>query len=110
MLAVHANPKAKSTLDLLWAGAEAIVREADRAGDVNQALIELGATVCKVRDPDCSSCPLRAWCRAYQYQHTSDHEWVRYLTHPAMAPLAELAPFPPAQTDAGLFRTQRAGR
>lgn len=36
------------------------------AGDVNQALIELGSTVCKVRDPDCTSCPLQTWCIAYQ--------------------------------------------
>lgn len=35
------------------------------AGDINQALIELGSTVCKVRDPDCEACPLRPWCRAY---------------------------------------------
>jgi hypothetical protein len=34
-------------------------------GDINQALIELGSTVCKVREPDCGSCPLRPWCRAY---------------------------------------------
>jgi hypothetical protein len=34
-------------------------------GDINQALIELGSTVCKIREPDCGSCPLRTWCRAY---------------------------------------------
>ena len=36
-------------------------------GDINQALIELGSTVCKIREPDCGSCPLRAWCRAYAF-------------------------------------------
>jgi len=36
------------------------------AGDINQALIELGSTVCKVREPDCESCPIRTWCSAYQ--------------------------------------------
>jgi A/G-specific adenine glycosylase len=34
-------------------------------GDINQALIELGSTVCKAREPDCETCPLRAWCQAY---------------------------------------------
>jgi adenine-specific DNA glycosylase len=34
-------------------------------GDINQALIELGSTVCKVREPKCESCPLQAWCGAY---------------------------------------------
>lgn len=63
-LAIHAPPKSKASLDLLWQGAQAMVEGATCAGDVNQALIELGSTVCKPRDPDCSSCPLRRWCRA----------------------------------------------
>lgn len=33
-------------------------------GDWNQALMELGATVCTPRRPGCSSCPLRRPCRA----------------------------------------------
>ncbi|KAI0340388.1 DNA glycosylase [Trametopsis cervina] len=72
MLALYANPKAKSTLDILWTGAAAMVRRSKRPGDINQALIELGATVCKVRDPDCGSCPLRVWCEAYQREHNND--------------------------------------
>jgi A/G-specific adenine glycosylase len=35
-----------------------------RPGDWNQALMELGATVCTPRDPECDSCPLGQWCRA----------------------------------------------
>jgi len=35
-------------------------------GDINQALIELGSTVCKVREPDCLACPLQPWCSAWQ--------------------------------------------
>ena len=65
-LAIHAPPKSKASLDLLWRGAQAMVEGATCAGDVNQALIELGSTVCKPRDPDCSGCPLRRWCRARQ--------------------------------------------
>ncbi|KAI8986706.1 DNA glycosylase [Trametes punicea] len=68
VLALHAPPKAKQTLDVLWAGASAFVEGAERPGDVNQALIELGSTVCKVRDPACSSCPLQSWCAAYERQ------------------------------------------
>ncbi|KAI0688384.1 DNA glycosylase [Cytidiella melzeri] len=76
VLAIHANPKAKATLDVLWAGAESMVRTSTRAGDINQALIELGATVCRPRDPDCDSCPLRAWCGAYQHcQHPNGKVW-----------------------------------
>jgi A/G-specific adenine glycosylase len=34
-----------------------------RAGDFNQALMELGATVCLPRGPQCAACPVRCWCR-----------------------------------------------
>ncbi|RPI24981.1 MAG: A/G-specific adenine glycosylase [Acidobacteria bacterium] len=37
---------------------------ADRAGDFNQALMELGATVCTPRHPDCRNCPLTLACAA----------------------------------------------
>ncbi len=35
----------------------------DRPGDWNQALMELGATVCTPRNPGCDACPLRSECR-----------------------------------------------
>jgi A/G-specific adenine glycosylase len=37
----------------------------ERAGAFNEALIELGATVCTPRTPACRRCPLRELCRAY---------------------------------------------
>lgn len=33
-------------------------------GSWNQALMELGATVCTPRRPRCGDCPVRGWCRA----------------------------------------------
>jgi A/G-specific adenine glycosylase len=36
----------------------------DRPGDFNQALMELGATVCTPRAPRCGACPLASLCRA----------------------------------------------
>ena len=36
----------------------------DRPGDFNQALMELGATICTPRAPSCPHCPLAAWCQA----------------------------------------------
>ncbi len=36
-----------------------------RAGDFNQAVMELGSLVCKPRNPDCEHCPLRRWCVAH---------------------------------------------
>lgn len=37
-----------------------------RAGDYNQALMDLGATICTPRQPDCPNCPLVTHCEAYQ--------------------------------------------
>jgi A/G-specific adenine glycosylase len=37
-----------------------------QAGQFNEALMELGATVCKPKNPACDSCPLRRYCRAFQ--------------------------------------------
>jgi len=36
------------------------------AGDWNQAMMELGATVCTPRSPRCGACPVSRWCRAYK--------------------------------------------
>jgi A/G-specific adenine glycosylase len=36
----------------------------DRPGDWNQALMELGATVCVPRAPRCHRCPVAEWCAA----------------------------------------------
>ncbi len=35
-----------------------------RAGDFNQAMMELGATICTPRQPDCGSCPVVSLCIA----------------------------------------------
>jgi A/G-specific adenine glycosylase len=47
----------------LWALAATLV-PMRRPGDWNQALMELGATVCLPRGPRCEACPVAAWCRA----------------------------------------------
>jgi len=47
----------------LWELARDLV-PADRPGDFNQALMELGATVCTARAPACSDCPLSRTCVA----------------------------------------------
>ncbi|MBX6362870.1 MAG: A/G-specific adenine glycosylase [Gemmatimonadetes bacterium] len=37
---------------------------ADRPGDFNQALMELGATICTPRSPRCAECPVAEFCLA----------------------------------------------
>ena len=49
----------------LWQIADSLVPEGPgEAGDWNQALMELGATVCLPRVPRCDDCPVRASCVA----------------------------------------------
>jgi A/G-specific adenine glycosylase len=47
----------------LWALADSLVPRRG-AGDWNQALMELGATICTPRAPGCPRCPIRTLCRA----------------------------------------------
>jgi A/G-specific adenine glycosylase len=46
-----------------WALAESLL-ERSRPGDWNQAMMELGATVCLPRAPQCGQCPLKRWCKS----------------------------------------------
>lgn len=47
----------------LWATATALL-DCQRPGAWNEALIELGATLCLPRQPLCSACPVSSWCQA----------------------------------------------
>lgn len=48
----------------IWEAAQALVgTDADEARHVNWALLDLGASICKVRDPRCQECPLPALCQ-----------------------------------------------
>ena len=37
-------------------------------GTFNQAMMELGAVVCRLSDPDCAGCPVCRYCRSYPRQ------------------------------------------
>jgi len=47
----------------MWAWADEWIPP-QRPGDYNQALMELGRTVCTPKSPDCGACPIREFCRA----------------------------------------------
>ena len=55
----------------LWQLAARLVRGA-RPGDFNQALMELGATVCRSEDPSCPACPLSRGCGALSANRVSE--------------------------------------
>lgn len=45
----------------------------ERAGDFNQAMMELGATVCTPKKPLCLLCPVRSFCHAYQRRNPESY-------------------------------------
>jgi A/G-specific adenine glycosylase len=51
----------------LWDLAERVT-PTGRAGDFNQAIMDLGATICRSRSPRCADCPVRRGCREYNMQ------------------------------------------
>jgi A/G-specific adenine glycosylase len=60
---LEGRPGAPERERALWARANRLV-QGERPGDWNQALMELGATVCRVAQPTCLLCPVRTHCRA----------------------------------------------
>ena len=63
LFAVEGAPGDAKREARLWRLAGELVK-GDRPGDLNQALMELGALVCKSEDPSCLLCPVRSSCAA----------------------------------------------
>jgi A/G-specific adenine glycosylase len=64
------DPKAHRTRKHLWAVSEALVPR-KHVFDFNQALMDLGATVCVSRNPRCAACPMSKLCRSYPLHVTA---------------------------------------
>jgi A/G-specific adenine glycosylase len=67
LFALRGDPNRAPLKTDLWQIARALVPSA-APGDFNQALMELGATVCTPRGPRCDRCPLAARCLALEQQ------------------------------------------
>jgi A/G-specific adenine glycosylase len=61
--AIEGWPGQSSTLQALWTHAEAQT-PSERIADYTQAMMDLGATVCRVKHPACHACPIRSSCNA----------------------------------------------
>ena len=62
-LTAHPRPPARDDAQF-WRWSEALL-DPLRPRDVNQALMDLGATLCTPRSPSCHRCPWQAHCAAY---------------------------------------------
>lgn len=61
-----------NTLKKLWQIAEDVLPSKNR-GDFNQAMMELGATVCLPQNPKCAACPVSALCLAHKNGREKDY-------------------------------------
>ena len=64
LLRIHEDSSERAVVERMWSVAEELVR-GPRPGDLNQALMELGATICTPRNPHCLACPVRSHCAAH---------------------------------------------
>ncbi|MBF0126135.1 MAG: A/G-specific adenine glycosylase [Magnetococcales bacterium] len=63
VLALEHTVDGKAGQQALWAMADRLT-PADRPGDYAQAIMDLGAAVCRPRQPACACCPWSSWCGA----------------------------------------------
>ena len=64
LLAWTKELETKETQDWLWTTARSLL-PMKQVGDFNQALMELGQTLCTTSQPSCLLCPLRDLCRGH---------------------------------------------
>ncbi|MCA9077720.1 MAG: A/G-specific adenine glycosylase [Planctomycetaceae bacterium] len=86
LLGYDGDPRSTQGQRLLWDFAERLVPRG-RPGDFNQALMDLGATVCTPTEPACPTCPVRSCCQAYSQGR--QHEIPRLTKRVAMTEVTE---------------------
>jgi A/G-specific adenine glycosylase len=65
LLAVRDDVGERAVMERFWDVAGTLARGV-RPGDLNQSLMELGATICTPRAPRCPECPLQKDCEAHR--------------------------------------------
>ncbi|ESP00360.1 hypothetical protein LOTGIDRAFT_55450, partial [Lottia gigantea] len=60
---IGTDSTSQTAIDTFWNHANKLV-PADRPGDFNQSMMELGATICTPKSPSCSTCPVQSFCKA----------------------------------------------
>lgn len=60
------DPTTADSQKRLWTFAEAVLPPRRGAGEINQAVMELGSLVCTPKNPTCLECPIVQHCQAHQ--------------------------------------------
>lgn len=68
---INNNPKETATKKRLWQLADSLVHTKE-PGRFNEAMMELGATVCTPANPQCPACPLRQYCGAFAHNEQNE--------------------------------------
>jgi A/G-specific adenine glycosylase len=66
-------PVNKSASYNIFKEASETLLDAGQPGIFNQAIMELGALICRPKHPNCGICPLQPFCRAYQFQTIDEY-------------------------------------
>lgn len=64
LLGLAEDIRLPATQKVLWGFSTRIVA-GRRPGDFNQALMDVGSQICRIKQPDCLSCPVAHFCRAF---------------------------------------------
>ena len=88
LLGLDQDPRSSEGQRLLWNFAEQVLPRKS-PGRFNQALMELGATLCTPSEPDCASCPVKSCCRAFA--DGTQHEVPRQMKRPNITRITEAA-------------------
>ncbi len=107
LFAVGGDPRAAATKSQLWTLARRLLDPADPSS-FNQGLMEIGALVCRPREPACGECPLEVACAA-RAAHAVDRFPERAARRPATAVLVAAAVAHDSRGRLLLVRRARAG-
>ncbi len=87
LIALADDVRSTANQRTLWDFAAEIVPN-ERPGDFNQALMDIGSTICRPKDPDCEHCPLVRCCAAFS--NGLQHELPRRKARVAITAVDEI--------------------
>ena len=70
--AIEGDPKSPTNQTRLWDLSTQFVTASKSPSRLNQGLMELGATICTPREPQCPACPIRRTCAALRLNRVYD--------------------------------------
>lgn len=77
---VSGSPELAEVKNKLWQLANTCMPQ-DRCADYTQAIMDMGATSCRSKKPDCVSCPLQSSCLAFKNGVVDDYPYKKQKKH-----------------------------